>query len=164
MEFEITIKDTAHLVKVDNDQVIVNNTAGAYDFQKNGDHSAYIRLGNRTFYAYDIQVMESTVSFAIDGVHYEYPYKDEQALLLAKMGFKSRSNSSQSGIKSPMPGKILAVRKQIGDTVVSGETVIVLEAMKMENELKSHVNGVISAVHVEAGRSVEKNTLLLEIE
>lgn len=164
MEFEITIKDTPHLVKVENNQVVVNDTVGAYDFQKNGEHSGYIRLGNRTFYVYDIHVTESSVSFAIDGVHYDVPYKDEQALLLARMGFKSRSNSSHGGIKSPMPGKILAVKKQIGDTVASGETVIVLEAMKMENELKSHVNGVVSAVHVETGRSVEKNTLLLEIE
>lgn len=163
MELEFTLKDIAHRVQIDEANLTVNNIKIEYDFEKITSNSAHIRVGTNSYYLYDITLNDSTISYALDGVHYELPYKDEQAILLAKMGFKSTKNANHGIIKSPMPGKILAVKKQVGDTVEAGETVIILEAMKMENELKAHVSGTIESISVEAGISVEKNTLLLEI-
>ncbi|HAC15215.1 MAG TPA: acetyl-CoA carboxylase biotin carboxyl carrier protein subunit [Bacteroidetes bacterium] len=163
MELEFTINDIAQHILVGDEKLELKKTEITYDFERVSATSANIRIGTTTYYLYDIQLTDTTISYALDGVHYELPFKDEQAILLAKMGFKSTKNTNQGVIKSPMPGKILAVKKQVGDTVEVGETVIILEAMKMENELKAHVNGTIASVFVEAGISVEKNTLLLEI-
>jgi biotin carboxyl carrier protein len=63
-----------------------------------------------------------------------------------------------------MPGKILDVLCNKDDEVKEGDPVIILEAMKMENELKSPADGIIKSVEVEVGQSVEKNELLLEVE
>ena len=164
MEFEITYRDTPQTVKITDNLLELDGNQHPFEFQKNSDSSAYVRLGNKTFYLFDIQIKDGELAYTLDGTRFTLPYKDEMAILMAKMGFKSSKSAGHGSIKSPMPGKILSIKKQPGDTVSAGETVIVLEAMKMENELKSHVNGTVQSVHASEGQSVEKNTLLLEIQ
>lgn len=67
-------------------------------------------------------------------------------------------------LKSPMAGKIVAVAAAEGATVTEGEVVIVIEAMKMENDLKAHQSGTITKVAVEAGQAVEIGDVLVTIE
>jgi biotin carboxyl carrier protein len=67
-------------------------------------------------------------------------------------------------VKAPMPGLILKVRKKVGEQVELGESVIILEAMKMENDLKAPASGIITELKVTEGMPVEKNTLLFSIE
>ncbi|HYO87682.1 MAG TPA: acetyl-CoA carboxylase biotin carboxyl carrier protein subunit, partial [Candidatus Limnocylindrales bacterium] len=66
-------------------------------------------------------------------------------------------------IKSPMPGLVLAVPVAEGQTVMQGETILVLESMKMQNELKAPRDGVINRVWVQAGQSVEQGKPLLAL-
>jgi pyruvate carboxylase subunit B len=63
-----------------------------------------------------------------------------------------------------MPGKILEIPVSVGDEVEIGEAILILEAMKMENELKASLTGIIHSVQVQTGDSVEKNQILLEIK
>ena len=63
-----------------------------------------------------------------------------------------------------MPGKILDILVKVGDAVFKGQPVAILEAMKMENELKSPIDGNVISIDVETGQSLEKNTPILEIE
>ena len=63
-----------------------------------------------------------------------------------------------------MPGMIVRYEKQAGDTVKKGETVVVLEAMKMENALPSPADGTIKAISYKAGDTVAKNEVLCVIE
>jgi pyruvate carboxylase subunit B len=67
-------------------------------------------------------------------------------------------------LKAPMPGMIVKYEKKVGDTVTQGETVVVLEAMKMENALPSPINGTILAINYASGDSVAKNDVLCVIE
>lgn len=64
---------------------------------------------------------------------------------------------------APMPGHILNVAVKVGDKVNVGDTVVVMEAMKMENDIKSHVAGTIKEVHVAAGQDVGVNAVLVVI-
>jgi biotin carboxyl carrier protein len=68
------------------------------------------------------------------------------------------------GIYPPMPGKITEVRVNVGDSVEKGETVCILEAMKMFNELKADSSGTVKEVNVEVGSMVTTNDLLVLIE
>ena len=68
------------------------------------------------------------------------------------------------GIYPPMPGKITEVRVKVGDTVKSGDTVCILEAMKMFNELKADISGSVKEVNVEVGTMVTTADLLVLIE
>lgn|SRR5690606_9724093 len=63
-----------------------------------------------------------------------------------------------------MPGKIVTVLKKEGDKVVKGETVLILEAMKMENEIKAGVDGTIKTVNVKDGQTLDAGFLMVEIE
>jgi biotin carboxyl carrier protein len=71
---------------------------------------------------------------------------------------------SMGGLTSPMPGKILNVMASIGEPVDKGQTLLILEAMKMENRICSPVDGIVSAIHYEAGDQVNQGAILIEIE
>jgi len=71
---------------------------------------------------------------------------------------------SMGGLTSPMPGKILNVMASIGEPVDKGQTLLILEAMKMENRICSPVDGIVSAIHYEVGDQVNQGAILIEIE
>jgi len=74
------------------------------------------------------------------------------------------AGSGSSRIEAPIPGKVVAVAVASGDEVASGQPLVVLEAMKMENELTADRQGRVVAVHVAPGDTVEAGTLLVELE
>jgi biotin carboxyl carrier protein len=67
-------------------------------------------------------------------------------------------------VKPPMPGKVVEIRVKEGQAVAEGDVLVVLEAMKMQNDLKSPMAGTVRRVHVQDGTNVEASTVLLEIE
>lgn len=74
------------------------------------------------------------------------------------------ASGSGTPIKAPMPGMIIKYEKNVGDSVKEGDTIVVLEAMKMENSLPSPRDGVVKSVCFNAGDSVSKDAVLAEIE
>jgi len=63
-------------------------------------------------------------------------------------------------VESPMPGKILSVEKKVGDSVEAGQTIMILEAMKMENEIVAPEAGTIASINVSVNQSVEAGEVL----
>ena len=74
------------------------------------------------------------------------------------------SVGSKSGITSPLPGVILEIKVKEGDTVKRGQTLLVLEAMKMENDIKADRDGKVTAIKVSKGESILEGTDLIIIE
>jgi propionyl-CoA carboxylase alpha chain len=74
------------------------------------------------------------------------------------------SEETAGGFVAQMPGKVIDLRVQVGDTVNIGDTVLVLEAMKMEHPMRAREEGVVSEVRVSQGEQVEAGTLLLVVE
>ncbi len=66
-------------------------------------------------------------------------------------------------VRAPMPGRIVSVNVSVGDSVTSGQTVVILESMKMENTISATSAGSVTAVHVAAGDSVQHGQTLVEI-
>ncbi len=99
----------------------------------------------------------------IDGVAHEVLLQDEHDLLLAQYGNEAAGGQHVRNVLAPMPGLVRALHVSEGDNVQVGNRLLVLEAMKMENELKSESIGVVRAIHVKPGDRVEKNQMLLEI-
>lgn len=71
---------------------------------------------------------------------------------------------SASSIKAPLPGTISAIKVQVGDQVKRGDTVIVMEAMKMENNIVANKDGKVKTIHVSAGQSVAQDDKLIDLE
>lgn len=100
----------------------------------------------------------------IGGVAYPVKVESERQHRLATLTPRSNVGSGEVSIKAPMPGLVTIVRVQVGDQVEQGDRLVVLEAMKMENELKSPRAGTVKAVNVSAGQTVEQNKVLVVLE
>ncbi len=72
--------------------------------------------------------------------------------------------AAEGAVISPMPGTILKVNVKVGDAVKAGDSVVILEAMKMENDITAPKDGVVKALYVEAGQTVAKDDALFEVE
>lgn len=105
-----------------------------------------------------------TVIINIGGKEIEATIKDEFDQLVDRLGFTSESVLVIKDINAPMPGLVLDILINVGDTVEVGSQLIILEAMKMENVLKSQGEGVIKEIKVNKGEAVEKGQLLIVLE
>ena len=76
----------------------------------------------------------------------------------------SATAETKTYVKSPMPGTIIAIKAAVGDKVHKGQAVVVLEAMKMNNEIASPREGTITAIHISKGAAVQGGDVLFEIE
>ena len=165
MKFNVEFDEKSIEIDVDKEASTyqLGDTSGEFEFTKeNGRYM--LRKGTKLYRIDNVKVEDSNVEFSIDGSWYKASVKDEQQLLLDKLGFKSGSGGGEGNLNSPMPGKILDILVSEGDEVVKGQPVAILEAMKMENELKSPIDGIIKKIEAEVGQSVEKKTPILEIE
>ncbi|MCH8558794.1 MAG: biotin/lipoyl-binding protein [Balneolia bacterium] len=166
MNFETTIKETRKMVTLseEGNEATIGESKIAYSFERL-DHSRYVlRVGTESHILSNVTINETQMEFTLDGEWYQADVKDDQMLLLDRLGFKVGSKSGEGVLKAPMPGKIVSVLADEGSEVQQGDPIIILEAMKMENELKAPSSGIIKKISVSAGESVEKNVTLLEIE
>ncbi len=72
--------------------------------------------------------------------------------------------ADEGELLTKMPGKVVKIEVEVGQQVSKGQTVLILEAMKMENEIKSGIDGIVKAIHVKEGSALEENVLMLEVE
>ncbi|MFW5850596.1 MAG: biotin/lipoyl-containing protein [Bacteroidota bacterium] len=72
--------------------------------------------------------------------------------------------SAGSGIKAPLPGVIIEVSSKVGDVVKKGQKLLIMEAMKMNNDILAEKDGTVSKINVSEGQSVMEGDLLIEVE
>ena len=92
------------------------------------------------------------------------PYKVEMEKAPKVVVKPAAASTGKSGVKSPLPGVILDIKVNVGDTVKKGQVIIILEAMKMENNINADKDGKITAINVNKGDSVLEGTDLVIIE
>jgi pyruvate carboxylase subunit B len=99
----------------------------------------------------------------VDGFRFDGEALDERTRAIRDITAVSGKASGPAPVVAPMPGLIVRVNVAEGDTVQPGQGVVVMEAMKMENELRTSAAGTVKAVHVSPGKAVEKGTVLVEL-
>jgi len=100
----------------------------------------------------------------LDGFRYEVEALDERTRAIRELSGAGKEASGPAPLLAPMPGMIVRVAVQVGDTVEPGQSLVVMEAMKMENELRATSAGTVKAVLAQPGTAVEKGAVLLELE
>jgi biotin carboxyl carrier protein len=100
----------------------------------------------------------------VDGYDFEVKVKEPLDHLINELGFLKASKHSVKEIKSPMPGLVVNIFVEIGQTVNEGDKLLSLEAMKMENILKAPGDGIIKSILINKGNSVDKNQVLIAFE
>ena len=107
-------------------------------------------------------VYDVTVEEGASGVAPSAPVKSAPVAPKAAPKAAPKVSGSEGGVKvnSPMPGKILSVKASVGQSVSKGDVIIVLEAMKMENEIVAPEDGKVASINVSTGDSVEAGSVL----
>ena len=95
---------------------------------------------------------------------YEVAISNELDQLISSMGIERGKTKVVNAIKAPMPGLILEISVEVGQTVKENDPLLILEAMKMENSFLSPRDGVIKSIAVIKGNAVDKGQLLIEFE
>ncbi len=99
----------------------------------------------------------------VSGEHFEVTALDERTRHIMDLTASQAGSSGPEPVVAPMPGLIVRVSVSVGDRVGAGQGVVVMEAMKMENELRASGDGVVTAVLATAGAAVEKGAVLVEL-
>mgnify|MGYP001163421880 FL=1 len=136
------------------------------DIIKLSDTEYRIQKGSKHLRAFLIRndLRTKTSSWWINGYKYNVNSKSDLDEMLEKLGMDDGSKTKVNQIFAPMPGLVLEVKLSEGDVVAEGEIAIILEAMKMENIIKSPINGIVKKVHVKKGQTIEKNTLIISFK
>lgn len=103
-------------------------------------------------------------SLWIDGYRFDVEALDERTRTIRDMTAASARTAGPAPLVAPMPGLIVRVDARAGEQVQAGQGLVVMEAMKMENELRAPAGGTVRAVYVSPGMAVEKGAVLVELE
>lgn len=167
MKYKVYYKDNlAHEIELENNQIKIDGNATDIDLVKLLDNKFNILQNHKS---YNIEVLHAdyvTKSFSIkvNNNIYDLNVQSELDILLDKMGMSADTDSKMDHVKAPMPGLVLDILVENGQTIQKGDNLIVLEAMKMENIIKASGSGTVKAIKVNKKDAVEKNQLLIEME
>lgn len=106
---------------------------------------------------------KNAVRLLIDQNEWVIPVLSRQQRIESEILGSVEKESTEGEIRAPMPGMILRVEVAPGDTIEVGQPLLVIEAMKMENEIRSKVSGVVKEIHARSKQAVEKDDLLIKL-
>lgn len=137
---------TAHLEEIEGTPFCLLNAGGTLH------RFAVLRGGRR-----------GTYTLWSDAWRFEVEALDERRRAIRDMTREGAAKAGPSPLVAPMPGLVVRINASIGDRVEAGQALVVMEAMKMENELRSTAAGTVAAVRVTVGQAVEKGSVLVEL-
>ncbi len=164
MKYVTTIGEREYLIDIlDEHHVSIDGVTYAVDFTPVGDQPVYSLLLNGKSYDAHVYQDEGTWQVMCHGAMYSAEVEDErEKRLRAAMG-GGVSGQEEYHLKSPMPGMVVAVPVHEGQTIEKGEVLLILESMKMQNELRSPRAGVVTRLRVRPGDRVEQKDTMLSV-
>lgn len=162
--FTVTIQNKSYSVEKTDETIQVNSKTIDWDLKWISDRKIHLIHENKSLEAELIYVDKEskTVQIKLGNKISNLQLKDRFDLILEQLGINNNASQALKEIKAPMPGLILDLKVKVGDEVKKGDVVLILEAMKMENILKSPGDGIVKAVKVSLNQSVEKNQVLIQ--
>jgi biotin carboxyl carrier protein len=166
MRFLVAVNDGMHTVQTDRGAATIDGVdeAAALDPVASSPVRT-LRVGDRV-----IRVVvharhgKGRYELDIDGHRYRVEALGERARAIQELSARSAPPAGPAPVLAPMPGLVVRVNVAVGDVVTAGQGVLVMEAMKMENELRASADATVKAVRVVQGTAVEKGTVLIELE
>lgn len=142
-------------------ETLLNGNKTDWSIIKTGSSEFLIHKDNKVYNIVLIERKENHLGILINGYHMTLHVKDHIAQILEKLGMDVSVDDTVNEINAPMPGAIIDVMVNEGDEINEGDTLLILEAMKMENIIKSPITGKVEKLHVTKGENVEKNQTLI---
>ncbi len=159
--FELLVNGEPCVVETGSGSCVIGGQRSSVDLVDlgRGSHSVIVDGSQHTVHL--VAARKSSYEVAVDGSVIEVAVRDPRSLAGRRA---SAGGTGPQQVRAPMPGKILAVHVSEGDRVESGQGLLVVEAMKMQNELCSPRAGTVRAVPARAGNSVSSGDVLVVVE
>ena len=156
-------------------KLLVNNSSSFEFTESNLKNLDAVSVGQSKFHIlknskpYSVEIISidylaKKYTVKVDNNTYEVAISNTLDELIKSMGIERGKTKVVNAIKAPMPGLILEISIEVGQTVKENDPLLILEAMKMENSFLSPRDGVIKSIAVEKGNAVDKGQLLVEFE
>ena len=163
-DYTVSVNNNKHNLKIlKNNKVELNGDNFDVELSQLSKYSYLLKVNNRVYQVTSDKNNHENYLLTIAGYSYNITVRtnlEEKANEYLK---NKATESNSEVIKSPMPGLIVKILKKVGDNIQMGEPIFLLEAMKMENEIRASASGVIKSINVKENNSVEKGEVLLEI-
>src|SRR5437762_11432630 len=164
MRYHVTIGSHTYAIDVDGGSVTIDGERlEAHAAAIPGTPLLHLLLGKESWTVACQQLDGRRWALGAAGERVEVEVQDDRSKQIEALTGAGRKPVASGVLKAPMPGLVVRVEVSEGQVVEVGEGLVVVEAMKMENELRASHKGVVEAVHVRAGDRVEKGTPLVTL-
>jgi biotin carboxyl carrier protein len=164
LRYHVAIRGRTYVIDVDGGSVTVDGEKfEAHAAAIAGTPLLHLLLGKDSWTVACQQLDGRRWALGAAGERVEVDVQDDRAKQIEALTGQGRKPVVGGVLKAPMPGLVVRVEVSAGQAVEAGEGLVVVEAMKMENELRASHKGIVAAVHVKAGDRVEKGTPLVTL-
>ena len=167
MKFAVTLGDATQMIEVSGAggrfRVTIGEQVWDVDARLSPQGISSLLIDGSSYVA-DVKDEDGFFSVDVQGESYDVRVEEETRHIIRTRGGVAGGGHGSQIVKAPMPGKVSHVSVREGDAVNAGDPLLVIEAMKMENEFKARASGTVKEVRVAAGQAVNPGDILLIIE
>lgn len=164
-EFVVSINGTkSRLSFLSENKVVYNGEEFEFEIIESVNNDYYLRIGKKLFNFTCVHKNNENYVLFSKSQKFEITIRSLLQEKANELLAQRQTSHHHLDTKAPMPGMILKIKKKIGDPVDQGEAVIILEAMKMENEIRAAAKGTLQKIYVKEGTAVEKGAILFSVE
>ncbi len=162
MKYVTTIGERTYRVEVvDDHHILLDGKPYEVDFTAIGNQPVYSLLINgRSLEAHAVPLEEGW-QILLRGKMFEAHVDDEQAIRVRGLAHSAADTDGEFLLRAPMPGLVASIPVTEGQSILKGTALVILESMKMQNELRSPKDGVVQEIRVQPGQTVEQNQVLV---
>ena len=165
MKYLTTVEGRTFEIEINTEgEIVIDGQPVVVDFHPVAGQPVYSLLVNGRSYEAYVHPDDEGLQVLLRGRLYPVTVEDERTKRLRESSAGQPVTKGEIHVKAPMPGLVVATLVEPGRVVEKGDLLIILESMKMQNELKSPRGGTISRVRVKAGDSVEQNQVLMTLD
>jgi biotin carboxyl carrier protein len=164
MKYATTLNGKTYLIEINDERhVIVDGVEYDIDFTGITEQAFFSLILNRQSYEAFVEEEEDRWLVLLRGALYDVRVADEREERLRKASSGISVSSGEIQVKAPMPGLIVAVPVAEGQTLAKGDVMVILESMKMQNELRSPRDATVARVKVKSGDNVDQNQVMVTL-
>jgi len=164
MRYITTVDNKEYLVEIiDEKHIVINGKTYEVDFESVSGQPVYSLIVDGKSHESYVQQGDDNWQVLLRGRLYPVTVEDEREKRLRAAAGGGIAESGEFHLKAPMPGLVVAIPVEEGQEIKKGQVILILESMKMQNELKSPRDGTIGRIRVKTGESVEQKQTLLSV-
>ena len=153
-----------HVEVLDEHHILLDGKPFEINFTSIGGQPVYsLLLNGRSLEAHAVP-QEDGWQVLLHGIMYDVRVEDERAIHARSIPSATPADNGEFLLRAPMPGLVVAIPVEIGQTVEKGAPLVILESMKMQNELRSTKAGTVHEIKVAAGQAVEQKQVLVVVK